>query len=117
MYEKQDKAWKTVKYELLESYCEELEEKLKEAEEKIKKLTEGLEVITTFVCIPDEDTEEQVMATHRMCGDLLDKVNEQPKGATINQINRSLKNMFLFHKLCKCEENDTENKEKSNESI
>lgn len=81
MYEKrkQNKAWKTVKYELLESYCEELEKRLKKAEEKIKKLTEGLEIISTFVCIPDEDTEEQVMATHRMCGDLLEKVNKEDK--------------------------------------
>lgn len=54
-------------------------EKLKKAEEKIKKLTEGLEIISTFVCIPDEDTEEQVMATHRMCGDLLEKVNKGDK--------------------------------------
>ena len=56
-------------------YIEDMERDLRKAKERNKKLINGLTLISTFVCIPDEDTEEQVMATHRMCGDLLKEVD------------------------------------------
>ena len=77
MYEKRriDRNWKIMKYELLESAFEEVKENIKKIKEKNKKLVNGLSLISTFLCVEDENTKEQVKSAYKMCCDLLKEVD------------------------------------------
>lgn len=46
---------------------------------KQKQILEELEIIATYVCIVDEDTEAQIDTTYNMIHDLIDKIKETRK--------------------------------------